>query len=427
MRKLLLSLLIALLPLPAMAGEGRDVMLQWYKLVLELVRHTPTYSPPVASRAFAYLGVTSYQVLASGHPDMQSLAGQLTDLSPFPKPQSDLDEAVVMHAALAQSVREFFGNTGPSGQQAMDRMDDALSAQIATGLSGDTVARSEAYGRAIAQHIWLWSQSDGGAHIENMGFPRDYTLSKAKGHWLPTSKIIQQQAPLLPTWGQNRPFAMPAGTTCGLPPPPTYSEDPTSDFFKQAQEVYDVTTHLTDEQMTIARFWSDDPMLSPTPPGHWISLVLTLIAQDNLDGPHAADALARTGIAVADAFIGCWSVKMQYDFIRPVTFIKAVIDPKWEPLLITPPFPEYPSGHSTQSGAAATVLSAIFGDHYAFGDPTHEEDGIATRHFDSFWDAANEAAISRLYGGIHFRAAIEQGLKQGACIGAYTVALRTLK
>ena len=427
MRKLVLSLLIALLPLPALADEGRGVMLNWYKLVLELVRHTPTYSPPVASRAFAYLGVTAYEVIAASHPDMHSLSGQLTDLSPLPKPTGAVDEATVMHAALAQSVRVFFANTGPSGQQAMDRMDDTLSTQIATGLTGDMVARSEAYGRAIAQHIYLWSEADGGAQIDNMGFPRSYTLNPAKGHWVPTSKIVQQQAPLLPKWGENRPFAMPAGTTCALPPPPAYSEDRASEFYKQAQEVYDVTTQLTDEQKTIARFWSDDPMLSPTPPGHWISLVLTLIAQDGLDGPHAADALARTGIAVADSFIGCWSAKMQYDFIRPVTFIKAVIDPKWEPLLITPPFPEYPSGHSTQSGAAATVLSAIFGDPYAFGDPTHEEDGIATRHFDSFWDAANEAAMSRLYGGIHFRAAIEQGLVQGACIGAYTVALRTLK
>ena len=426
MRALILILAL-LLPQAAVAGDGGPVMLQWYRLVLELVRHTPTYSPPVASRAFAYLGVTGYEVIAADHPQMHTLAGQLNGLTPLPAPPAGQDEAVVMHAALAQSVRAFFGNTGPSGQQAMDRMDAALSDQIAKGLSGETVARSEAYGRAIAQHIWLWSESDGGAVVTNIGFPRDYTLSKTPGHWQPTSKIVQQQAPLLPGWGHNRPFAMPAGTTCALPPPPAYSEDPASDFYKQAMEVYDATTHLTDDQKTIARFWSDDPMLSPTPPGHWVSLVLTLIRQDNLDGPHAADALARTGITVADAFIGCWSAKMQYDFIRPVTFIKAHIDPTWEPLLITPPFPEYPSGHSTQSGAAATVLAAIFGQNYAFGDPTHEEDGIAARHFDSFWAAAEEAAMSRLYGGIHFRAAIEQGLDQGKCIGAYTVALRTLQ
>lgn len=427
MSRFLIALLIAALPLPALAGDGRDVMLTWYKLVLELVRHTPTYSPPVASRAFAYLGVTSYEVMVAGRPEMTSLAGQLTDLAPLPKPGGVVDEGVVMHAALAQSVRAFFGNTGPSGQQAMDRMDESLSGQIAVGLTGEVVARSEAYGRAIAGAIWLWSEGDGGAVVQNMGFPRDHVVSSEPGRWVPTSKIVQQQAPLLPKWGENRPFAMPAGSTCGLPPPPAYSKDPASEFMVQAREVYDVTAALTDEQKTIARFWSDDPMLSPTPPGHWISLALTLIAVENMDGPRAADALARLGVAVADGFIGCWSAKFQYDFVRPVTVIKALIDPKWEPLLITPPFPEYPSGHSTQSGAAAAVLTAIFGEGYAFGDPTHEEDGIAARHFGSFWEAAREAALSRLYGGIHFRAAIDQGLTQGACIGAYAVALRTLQ
>ena len=427
MRRLLLSLLIALLPLPALAGDGRDVMLTWYKLVLELVRHTPTYSPPVASRAFAYLGVTSYEVMASGRPEMQSLAGQLTDLAPLPAPAGVVDEGVVMHAALAQSVRAFFGNTGPSGQQAMDRMDDALRAAVVAGLPDAVVARSAAHGRAIAGAIWLWSEADGGAVVQNMGFPREHSVSTKPGAWVPTSRIVQQQAPLLPDWGRNRTFAMPAGTTCGLPPPMDYSEESGSAFMLQAREVHDITARLTDEQKTIARFWADDPMLSPTPPGHWISIALTLIAAENLNGPQAADILARVGVSLADSFIGCWATKFQYDTVRPVTVIKALIDPTWEPLLITPPFPEYPSGHSTQSGAAAAVLTAIFGAAHAFDDPTHEDDGMPTRHYPSFRAAAEEAAMSRLYGGIHFRAAIEQGLAQGECIGAYSVALRTLE
>ena len=174
-----------LLPGLAQAGDGRGVMLQWYKLVLELVRHTPTYSPPVASRAFAYLGVTGYEVMASGRPEMASLEGQLNGLGPAPlRGAGDLDEAVVMHAALAQAVRNFFGNTGPSGQQAMDRMDAVVSAQIAGDLSGAVVARSEAYGQAIAEHIWRWSETDGGAVIDNMGFPRSYVPDPTPGHWV---------------------------------------------------------------------------------------------------------------------------------------------------------------------------------------------------------------------------------------------------
>ncbi len=427
LRKLLLLLVFTLSPSVIWAGEAGPVMRQWYTLVLELVRHTPTYSPPVASRSFAYLGVTGYEVVVSGTPGLTSLAGQLNGLTAVPqRPQMEYDEAVVMQAAMAAAVRAFFGNTGPSGQQAMDRMEAALAKQVAEGLAQPVVDASVAYGRAVAQHILTWSASDGGAVVENLGFPRDWVLNPKPGHWKPTSTIALQQAPLLPAWGQNRSFAMPAGSTCALPPPPPYSEDPTSEFYRNALEVYEISKALTPEQKTIARFWSDDPMLSPTPPGHWVSLVLTLVDRDGLSTPRTADALMRIGVAVADGFIGCWWGKFEFDYIRPVTAIRALIDPKWEPLLITPPFPEYPSGHSTQSGAAAAVLTAVFGADYGFDDPTHEDDGIAARPFASFRAAAEEAAVSRLYGGIHFRAANDAGLAQGDCIGAYTVALRTL-
>ena len=218
---------------------------------------------------------------------------------------------------------------------------------------------------------------------------------------------------------------MPDGKSCGLPPPPAYSEDPSSAFYKEAYEVYEVRKNLTDEQKTIARFWSDDPMLSPTPPGHWISILLDVLEEEKADADRSAEALARMGVTLADAFIACWNSKFEYDLLRPVTYIKRVIDPKWEALLITPPFPEYPSGHSTQSGAAATVLTAMFGEDHAFTDSTHVRDGLAPRKYPSFWAAAEEAGISRLYGGIHFRAAIERGLEQGRCVGSHAVALRT--
>jgi hypothetical protein len=218
---------------------------------------------------------------------------------------------------------------------------------------------------------------------------------------------------------------MPSGTSCGLLPPPAYSEDPSSAFYKEAYEVYQTRKTLTEEQEIIARFWSDDPMLSPTPPGHWISILLDVLEQEGADADRSAEALARMGVTLADAFIACWNTKFEYDLLRPVTYIRRVIDPKWETLLITPPFPEYPSGHSTQSGAAATVLTAIFGENHAFTDSTHVRDGLSPRAFPSFWAAAEEAGISRLYGGIHFRAAIDRGLEQGRCVGTHAVALRT--
>jgi membrane-associated phospholipid phosphatase len=150
-------------------------------------------------------------------------------------------------------------------------------------------------------------------------------------------------------------------------------------------------------------------------------------ALDEEEAPLArnVDVLARLGITLADSFIGCWHAKYVYDLVRPVTYIRRHIDKSWQTLLITPPFPEYPSGHSTQSGAAATVLTALFGEDYAFEDRTHEDDGLIPRKYANFWAAADEAGISRLYGGIHYRAAIVEGLEQGRCIGAYTVSLKT--
>ena len=166
-------------------------------------------------------------------------------------------------------------------------------------------------------------------------------------------------------------------------------------------------------------------MLSPTPPGHWVAIVLEIAERDALPPEQVADLLARVGIAVSDGFIANWNDKYKHDLLRPVTYIRRVIDPTWEPLLITPPFPEYPSGHSTQSGAASSVLTAALGEGFAFTDSTHVEDGIPARPFPDFATAAQEAAASRLYGGIHFRAAIDRGLDQGDCVGQYINALRT--
>ena len=426
-----IALLAFLIATPANASpvSQEQVLSTWYHLILTLVRHTATYSPPLASRNFAYLGVASYEAVASGDDHLQSLAGQLNDLKALPLREKGktYDDAFVLNAALAQSMQNFFGNTGPSGQNALRATEAKMAHDVASGVAPDVAKRSETYGKAIAAQIFNWSKSDGGATITNMGFPLKYELKPGPAHWVPTNQQGLQQVPLLPNWEKNRPFAMPAAATCDLPPPPEYSEDKASEFYKQALEVHDTKNNLTPEQKAIARFWSDDPMLSPTPPGHWVSIIVQIADQHHLSAAKTAEAMARVGVAVADAFIGCWHTKFEYDLVRPVTYIKRVIDPKWETLLITPPFPEYASGHSVQSGAAAVVLTKLLGDHYAFDDATHVHDGIPVRHFSSFDDAANEAAISRVYGGIHYRAAIERGLDQGHCIGAYAAALKTEK
>ena len=220
-----------------------------------------------------------------------------------------------------------------------------------------------------------------------------------------------------PRWGDNRPFVLKSGSECAVDAPPPYSEDSASEFYRQALEVRDVVSSLTPDHETIALFWADDPGRTPTPPGHSISIATQVLKQKNASLAEAAETYAKAGMAVADSFIACWNTKYQHNLMRPITYIQSVIDADWTSLITTPPFPEYTSGHSVQSSAVAQVLTGLFGDNVAFADHTHDERGLAPRLFASFFAAAEEAAISRLYGGIHYRAAIEEGLEQGKCIG----------
>ena len=413
---------------PASAASSGEVLVSWYRMALNLTRHTATMSPPVASRAYGYLGVAAFEVVASEDTGrLASLAGQLNGFGAGPARDASLtySTSIALNAAMGTIVGDIFSHTGPTGHRAMDALLLRLGTATSEGIDQAVAERSEAYGRALADHILAWASTDGGAVIENMGFPFNYANPEGPGLWVPTSTIVQQQAPLLPSWGDNRPFAMPSVGECPTDEPPAYSEDPASDYFRQAKEVYDTWTNLQPEQRAIARFWSDDAMLSVTPPGHWLSIALDLIEIEGYDLERSVDVLARLGIGMADAFIGCWHSKFTYNAVRPITFIRRAIDEKFETVLNTPPFSEFPSGHSTQSSVAAAVLTAVMGDDLGFLDDTGQADGLTPRWFPSFQAAADEAGISRLYGGIHFRAAIELGAAQGRCIAAYAIALTT--
>jgi membrane-associated phospholipid phosphatase len=191
-------------------------------------------------------------------------------------------------------------------------------------------------------------------------------------------------------------------------------------FYANALEVYQTNLNLTDEQTTIAQYWADNAGATGTPPGHWIAIVGQLARNNNLSLMATAEAYARVGLAVADAFISCWQTKYMYTLLRPVTYIQDLIDPDWTPLLVTPSFPSYTSGHSTQSGAAATVLTDRF-DAMAFTDTLFTDHELtppqAPRSFTSFDEAAEEAALSRLYAGIHYPFDNDNGLAQGRCVG----------
>ena len=396
----------------------------------ELVRHTATYSPPVASRNFGYIGITVFEAAVGGSDKLVSLVGQLQGLDSVPARAdgADYDEAVIINAAMSDAIvlllRQHRADRTALDQGRADQM-AGTRCRGCRRKTWSSAARPSA--RRWLRSILEWSLDDGGAVVENMGFPYEWELPQGEGKWVPTSLVQQQQMPLLPEWGNKRTFAVPSGATCATPGNPAYSIDPESAFYKEALEVYETVKAATPEQIAIARFWSDDPMLSMTPPGHWVSIALQVAEQANLPLDENVDLLARMGIAMADAFVGCWHEKFEYNLIRPITYIKRAIDPEWEPILNTPPFPEYPSGHSTVSGAMDGVLTAFFGDelHVRGPDrftrrtqPAHVQElprgGRRGRHFKALWRHPFPCGDCRwpragtLHRGVHQRAQDEE-------------------
>lgn len=405
-------------PLPATQFDA-IVATDWFDLVGRLIRGTPGYSPPVASRALGCLGVGLYEAVVPGIPDHVSLAGTLNELPAVPAATGVAYHwPSVANATLASMARTLF----PTAPEALRAEIDELEAHLAGGVPVGILLRSVDRGRTVAAEVDRWARSDGGHEGYLRNFPSDYVPPAGPGFWVPTPPGFQ--AALQPTWGGNRCMAIDGALACDPGPPPPFSTDAGSTFFAEALEVYETVNGLTPEQRQVALFWSDDPGQTATPPGHSISILGQLIRLQDRSLADAAAAYARMGIAVCDAFIACWRVKYRDNLLRPISYVRSHIDASWgDPLpLSTPPFPEYTSGHSVQSGAAAEVLTATFGT-VAFTDHTHDARGLAPRSFSSFTAAAQEAAISRLYGGIHYRSAIDRGLEQGRCIGTVVAAL----
>lgn len=404
------------------------VAVAWFDLQLRLVQNTPGFTPPVASRSFGYSGVALYEALVPGMSDRRSLVGQLNGLTSLPQPESGTTYhwPSVASSAMATITRHMFGNATDASKASIDSLAQHFEAALAAEAGQEVHARSVEYGRSVADAVYEWSKTDGGHQAYLNNFPTDYTPPVGPGMWVPTPR--RSGAPLRalqPYWGQVRPFVLPKGNpNLGIDPgpPPAFSTDTASDFYKEAMEVYGVVRTLTPEQNEIALYWADDPGATCTPPGHSVSILCQCIKAQNNKLDAAAEAYARMGIAVADAFIACWESKYRYNLLRPISYINQYIDPNWNTPVITdpvetPPFPEYTSGHSVQSGAAAEVLEGLYGRSFAFTDHTHDGIGMEPRSFGSFDEFAQEAAISRLYGGIHYRAAIERGVTQGRKIG----------
>ena len=402
----------------------------WYRLSLQLTQQGTGYSPPVAARAFGYLGLSFYEAMVPGIPGAQSLQGQIlgfyTGSIPTPEAGKAYDWELVANAALAQACRRLYPNASPDNALKVNNLDNYWHNTLSAGIAADVSERSREFGIAVAEAVFTYAKSDGQYECHMNNFPDSYTPPVGPGLWVPTPPAFSKC--LQPYWGSVRPFLAANVMAVQPPGPPPFSTQPGTRFYYEGLEVYTVSLNLTEEQKKIAQFWSDDPGKTATPPGHSVSIALQVLEQENASLAEMADVLARVGMAVHDAFVSCWRSKYIHNLLRPVTYIRNLFDPAWNSLLNTPPFPEYTSGHSVQAGAASMVLASLYGNDYAFTDRTHESrtdiDGTP-RSFQSFSEMAEQAAVSRLYGGIHFQTAIDHGVEQGRQIGENIAALRT--
>lgn len=384
------------------------------------------FSPPQASRVYAYASIAAYEALRSGYPAQRTLAGQVNGLTPVPQPAPGEEYYLPLasiHAFMTVSHALTFSRA---------RMDSlriaALEPIRRMGIPTAVFERSIAYGDQVAQHILAWSRQD--HFLETRGYPK-YTVTAEPARWRPTPPAYMDAVE--PNWTRLRPFALDSSGQFRPKPPLPYDMSRGSPFFRQVNEVYEVGRNLTPEQRTIASFWDCNPFVMHvqghtmfatkkiTPGGHWMGIVGIAARKSGADLMRSTEAYARTAIALADGFISVWDEKYRSNLVRPETVINAHLDEGWAPLLQTPPFPEYTSGHSGISTAAATVLTDQFGEGFAFVDSTEVAYGLPVRSFSSFSQAAAEAAISRLYGGIHYRMAIEEGVSQGRMVGELVV------
>ena len=385
------------------------------------------FSPPQASRVYAYASVAAYEILRQADTSYHSLAGRLNALTPVPV--RDTAAGTISLPLAGVHAYMTVGRALTFSQARMDTLRAAMDARLRGTLPPDVYVRSLAYGDTVAKHVLAWAGQD---HFKQRTGLGKYSVLREPGRWIPTPPAYMDAVE--PNWGTLRPFTMDTSNQFRPEPPYPFDSTRTSPFFREMKEVHDISTRLTVEQREIAAFWDCNPFVmhvqghtmfatkKMSPGGHWLGIVRIASHKANADITRTAEAYALTSIALADAFLSVWAEKFSTNVLRPETMINKYLDENWVPLLQTPPFPEYTSGHSGISNAAAVVLTGLFGDGFAFSDSSEMEYGLPVRAFPSFRAAANEAAISRLYGGIHYRRAIEQGQRQGTQVGEHVAA-----
>jgi len=376
-------------------------------------------SPPLASRSMVYPLLSAYYCYALTNEELPLIAHHLNDWNahpPKPSPESDVHAEWAALAAFAITAEKHVYSQG-----LWKSWTDSLHAYYRTHLSEAMYADSYAWAERCAALVNDYAAADGLKEIRTQ--PKYTTGKVTEGQWMPTPPNYMD--PIEPHWGDLRPFTLDSVEQYAPPPPTPFDMTEGSPFYREAEEVYEVVNELSVEEREIAAFWDCNPyvvlhkghFMQPvkkiTPGGHWMGITRIACRDNDLSFGASLQAYTYTAIALADAFISCWDEKYRSQYIRPETVINTFMDQKWVPVLQTPPFPEYTSGHSVISTAAARVLTHLIGDDFDYVDNVEVEFGLPERQFPSFLAASQEAAESRIYGGIHFRPAVEQGILQG--------------
>ena len=383
------------------------------------------------------MGVAMYECVVHADDKQQSLVGQLNGLTSLPQPVTGEDYywPLVLHAGQDTLFRLLFPHPidmSVAQYRILDSTSKSWEQSLIAVIPSSVINRSQKLGWDIALAIYNWSKTDGGHNMFLQHWDMTYVFPNGNSYWVPPiGGQTVSQYPLHPHWGNNRRF-VPANSILPVPAIIPYSTIPTSDYYKVYKDVYDKNKILTQEEIDIAAWWADDPSESYSPPGHSYNLATLAIKKSNAGLVKAAEAYARTGMAVADAFINCWKTKTTYFNERPSSFVRKNIDASWIQYWPEPPFPAFPSGHSYQSAATAMALTGLFGPSFSFIDNTNQGQFRFTpvyrkleftRSFSSFWATAEEAAYSRFLGGIHTAQDNQVGLSQGKIIGENVSAL----
>jgi hypothetical protein len=384
------------------------------------------FPPVIASRNYVYANIAAYECVAAGDSSFKSLYTQIKHLPKMPLPEAG-KEVNYSLAALLSFTKVGNAVTFPEGSM-MGYYDELKNMADSLGMPSDELENTITYSDSMVATIMRWSKKDNYAQTRTA---EKYAVqSNIEGRWIPTPPMYASA--LEPHWREIRTMVLDSAAEFQPPAPPAFDiKNKNSVYYKALMEVKTIGDSLTDEQKLIADFWDDNPFKMNvvghasyatkkfSPPGHWMNIVGIAAKKANANFNTTVAAYTQTAITLFDGFISCWDEKFKTNCARPETVINKYVTDTWRPYIQTPPFPSYTSGHATISAAAAEVMTNWFGDNLVLTDTSELEFGIKAREIESFRKAAKEAALSRMYGGIHFRHDNEAGNLMGTKIGIF--------